>query len=306
MISGNIPEKITILTRKEEIKDGEKVIPAFISDATNEKTLETGRTWAKRYCHNNNFNGAEHVDRENKGVAGYRILDLEVRSEGGRAYKVVSPEGFYIDLREDVLLDTIQEVGISPGGVLNGTYLFATVGSQMKLVREGSALHTELIEATTRRNSKKISAKDLEVGGVYATVGGDKFVFGGFVDTIDVKHKWERYNGFNYDPHYVFDPPKPMKKAQLWLSAPGFKDGVKTFKEAYKSYDAETYEYLYFYVDILKDKKVLEKVGQLETTVDGVDYITFVKEKSMLKIDKDADSRKVHSKIYNMEPTRSK
>ncbi len=88
------PKKITILTRKEETKDGVQIIPAFISDATNKKTLETGRAWAKGYHHGNNFNGTEHVGRENKGVAGYRILDLEVRSEGGRAYKVVSPEEF--------------------------------------------------------------------------------------------------------------------------------------------------------------------------------------------------------------------
>ncbi len=214
---------------------------------------------------------------------------------------------FYIDLREDVLLDTIQEVGISPGGVLNGTYLFATVGSQMKLIREGSALHTELIGATTRRNSKKISSKDLEVGGVYATISGQKLVFGGFVDTIDIKSKWRRrYDGYNCSYHYVFDPPKPMKKAQLWLDVPGFKDGVKTYKEAYSTYDTETFEYIYISIDILKDKKVLEKIGQLETTVDGVDYITFAKEKSMPKVNDDEDSRKVYSKIYNMVPSEKK
>lgn len=304
MISGNIPEKITILTRKPEKVEGVEVIPAFISDATNAKTLETGRTWAKGWYHKSDVTGPEVVGRENKGAAGYRILDLEVRSEGGRAYKVVSPEGFYVDLREDVLLDTIQEVGISPGGVLNGTYLFATVGSQMKLIREGSSLHTELIGATTRRNNKKISEKDLEVGGVYATVGGNMFVFGGFVDTIDVKATYHK--GYcHMNSRYTFDTPKSMKRAQLWLEALNYKDGVKTFKDAYRTYDNETFEFLYLSTDVLKDKKVFEKVGQLDTMVDGVDYISFVKEKSMPKISKE-DGPKIYSKLYNMVASASK
>lgn len=301
MISGNIPEKITILTRRPEKVGDVDVIPAFISDAKNEKTLETGRTWAKRYQYvvpKDDIRGPEYVGRENKGVGGYRIIDLEVRSEGGRAYKVVSPEGFYVDLREDVLLDTIQEVGISAGGILNGTYLFATVGSQMKLIREGSALHNDLIRATTRRNSKKISSKDLQIGGVYATVGGEMFVFGGFVDTIETKATWKRDN-YYINSEYMFDPPKPMKKMQLWIEAINFKDGVKTFKEAYSTWDLETFEYLYISVDVLKEKKVLEKVGQLDTMVDGQDYVTFVKEKSMPKISKE-ERPKLYSKLYNM------
>lgn len=302
MISGNIPEKITILTRKPE-KVGEiEVIPAFISDAKNEKTLETGRTWAKRYQYvvpKDDIRGSEYVGRENKGVGGYRIIDLEVRSEGGRAYKVVSPEGFYVDLREDVLLDTIQEVGISAGGILNGTYLFATVGSQMKLIREGSALHNDLIGATTRRNSKKISSKDLQIGGVYATVGGEMFVFGGFVDTVYIKADYYTYKNGSYYAKYDFSDPKPMKKMQLWLEVPNFKDGLKTFKEAYRTWDLENFEYLYINVDVPKEKRVLEKVGQLDTMVDGQDYVTFVKEKSMPKISKE-DGPKIYSKLYNM------
>lgn len=305
MISGNIPEKITILTRRPEKVGDVEVTPAFISDATNTKTLETGRTWAKGWYHKSDVTGPEFVGRENKGVGGYRILDLEVRSEGGRAYKVVSPEGFYVDLREDVLLDTIQEVGISPGGILNGTYLFATVGSQMKLIREGSELHKELIGATTRRNSKKISGKDLEIGGVYVTVGGAQFVFGGFVDTVYIKADYKTYKDGRYYAKYDFSDPKPMKRAQLWLEVLNYKDGVKAFKEAYRTYDSETFEYLYINVDVLKEKKVLEKVGQLDTMVDGVDYVTFVKEKSMPKISKEEGS-KIYSKLFNMVASASK
>lgn len=300
MISGNIPEKITILTRQPYKVGNVDVIPAFVSDAKNEATLETGRTWSKgRYWSDKNEPGPEYVSRENKGVGGYRILDLEVRSEGGRAYKVVSPEGFYVDLREDVLLDTIQEVGISAGGILNGTYLFATVGSQMKLIREGSALHKDLIGATTRRNSKKISSKDLEIGGVYATVGGQMFVFGGFVDTTYISAEYQKYS-YRGATGYKFGDPKPMKKAQLWIEVINFQDGVsKTFVEAYKSYNNETFEFLYFIADVLKEKKVLEKVGQLDTMVDGQDYVTFVKEKSMPRISKE-DGPKIYSKLYNM------
>lgn len=303
MISGNIPQQITILTRKPITVEGVEVMPAFVSDASNNKTLETGRSWAKESYYNSSGKGKEYVGRENKGGEGYRILDLVVRSEGGRAYKVVSPEGFYVDLREDVLLDTIQEVGISPGGVLNGSYLFATVGSQMKLIREGSALHKELIGATARRNSKKISSKDLEVGGVYATVGGSQFVFGGLVDTVEIKSKYNSgYNRGRYSSGYTFSPPKPLKNAQLWLGTTNFEEGMTTYEEAYgRKYDA-TYQYLYFSVDVIKDKKVLEKVGQLTSPTD---YIQFVKDKTAVKLaEKDHD--KIYSKIFNMVPAKPK
>lgn len=305
MISGNIPEKITILTRKPEKVEGQEVIPAFISDAKNEATLETGRTWARRYRYvtsKDDITGPEFVGRENKGVGGYRILDLEVRSEGGRAYKVVSPEGFYVDLREDVLLDTIQEVGISPGGILNGTYLFATVGSQMKLIREGSSLHSELIEATTRRNTKKISGKELEIGGVYATVGGAMFVFGGFVDTVYIKATYNR-GYYHTNASYTFDTPKPMKRAQLWIDVCCYNDGDKTIDEAWKGDNDKTvdYSYLYTSVDVVKEKKVLEKIGQL----DIMDYVAFVKEKMAAKFSKE-NGPKIHSKLFNMVASASK
>jgi hypothetical protein len=71
--------------------------------------------------------------------------------------------------------------------------------------------------------------------------------------------------------------------------------------DAYKSYDKDTFEYLFISADVIKDKKVLEKIGQLDTMVDGMSYVAFVKKKSMPKISKE-DGPKVYSKLFNMVP----
>jgi len=119
-------------------------------------------------------------DVPNSPIKGLRIITLEIRGEGGRAYKVVSEEGYCYDLREDVILEAMIEAGIERGGILNGEYVWAVQGSQMKLTRVGSPLYRDLTKTTERRELKKISAKDLVPGGIYARPAGERGVFIGF------------------------------------------------------------------------------------------------------------------------------
>ena len=107
---------------------------------------------------------------ENKPISGLRVLSLEHRGQGGRAYKVVTPDGFYFDLREDILLDTMKTEGVAPGGILRGQYIWARVGAEMKLVRKGSELFRALLEASERSILSAIPLKQLKVGTVYETV----------------------------------------------------------------------------------------------------------------------------------------
>lgn len=189
-IIGNIPERVTYFySSSKKLKTecywdnpllkigwkGQEVIPAFCSDADNKKTCETGKNWARGYKHHK----VESITRNNDPVT-IEILSLERRSEGGRAYKVVT-DGFFFDLSEDVLLDTIINCTIKKG-IPEGKFIWATVSSQMKLVRIDSDLHKALIESTLDKDKKRIPQKDLEVGGIYRGKNKEKYIYLGFVD----------------------------------------------------------------------------------------------------------------------------
>lgn len=198
-VVGNIPENVTyIYSHDQKLSSyweddslhagfvGQTVTPAFCSDASNVKTLETGRSWAgaEHWDGNKRVKGVvKEITKKNDPIKGIKIVGLEIRSEGGRAYKVVTPDNYYFDVREDILMDTMIEAGISKGGILNGEYIWAKVGSAMKLVRVGSLLHKALIVATEDRSLKKLKHGELKFGHIYKGKGAKSYVFLGYVDT---------------------------------------------------------------------------------------------------------------------------
>lgn len=210
--TGHIPTEITYIfagTQKvcqtwddvdqpEHERTYAEVVPAFCSDADNEKTIETGKYWANQRCTQWDYETKKQVQTaqvgmktmENKPISGLRVLSLEHRGQGGRAYKVVTPDGFYFDLREDILLDTMKTDGVAPGGILNGQYIWARVGAEMKLVRKDSELFRALLEASERSILSSIPSKQLKVGTVYETKSGERGLFLGFVDFWDYKLTW--------------------------------------------------------------------------------------------------------------------
>lgn len=180
---GSIPEKVTLFIRpsknvyfkwESDVARSASfdVRPCFISDYKNKKTLETGKLWATI----NNIE-PETITVENKPFK-IKIITLEIREKGGRAYKVSASLGgvdnLYFDLREDVLLDTIYNCGIQSGGLLNGEFVFARVGSQMKPIRVGSLIYHK-IAASTKLNSQKPC--ELKIGGVYQNKYGQKYIY---------------------------------------------------------------------------------------------------------------------------------
>ena len=133
-------------------------------------------------------------ERQNDPMKGLRIFYLEHRAEGGRAYKVIDEDGYVWDFREDVLMEVMVTVGISPGGILNGEYVFGVVGSQMKLVRVGSQLYKDLTAGSDRKAKKAIGKDTLEIGGVYRSKGGKLAMFCGYSYTSsDPKKKFLWY-----------------------------------------------------------------------------------------------------------------
>ena len=175
-----------------------EVTPAFVSDADNQKTISTGMKWASNTCSKWNpttrqvevTGTVQKIKKENQPISGIKVIGLEHRGEGGRAYKVVTPDGFYFDLREDVLLDTMLTRGIQPGGVLSGEYQWARVRTEMKLVRDGSQLYTALLEAGERSILVSIPKAKFEVGRIYESKQGERGVFLGYITTEAWKLDW--------------------------------------------------------------------------------------------------------------------
>lgn len=194
---GSIPEKLTFFIRNtktanivswrwDDVEGGNKtfeVNPCYISDSDNKKTLETGKQWADSGYYDYEKRetiktGYKTFEIDNKPFKNIQIVTLEIRDKGGRAYKVCADIGeyknLYFDMREDILLDTIFNLGIQPGGIIPGEFIFARVGSQMKPIRVGSFLHEKMIESTEYNEKGKC---ELEIGGIYSNKKGELSIY---------------------------------------------------------------------------------------------------------------------------------
>lgn len=86
-----------------------------------------------------------------------------------RFYKVLLPNGCWVDVKDDTILDAIGVAGAQPGGFLNGEFIWGVLGTVTKLIRVGSQLHKAVVEGSRLRALPTIRIKDLEVGGIYRT-----------------------------------------------------------------------------------------------------------------------------------------
>jgi hypothetical protein len=184
-MTGSIPSKLKIFSRApinvttswdnddEGVISKVLVTPVFVTDATNLKTQATAKAWteSRRWCYETKQTvhdpASPVVEIHNAPFSALQVVSMEKRSQGGRAYKAIAYGKFYVDLREDVLLDALITVGVQPGGLLNGSYVFAMVNSEMKVVRVGSMLHTKLVELTSLKVTSSIAAKDFIPGYTY-------------------------------------------------------------------------------------------------------------------------------------------
>lgn len=234
---GYIPEEIAIVHSGQskvyrrwfdldEDKQEELVIPAFPVDATNEKRMRTAVNWAERRGNTSYLERKKAIviKRKNTPFNWLRILALDVRYGGGRAWKVVDRDGFYFDLREDVLLEIMRHYGIDKNAEINGEFIWAVVGTETKIVRIGSSMHSKLIEATKMHNSKILNSKELTPGDICQSKSGDKAVFLGWVAgkdiTLHCESSWHGYLKGQQLDSYKFTSSK-FKKRSLWYRVIG-------------------------------------------------------------------------------------
>lgn len=228
---GNIPKRVTYFSRPsitssfrwDDIDDVDdegcevSVVPTFVSDSANKTTLKSGKEWAEQL----HYDGGKSVrptavvfERANDPIEQVRVITLELRSKGGRAYKVLIDDTYYVDLREDVMLDLILTNGVEPGGLIKGPFVWARVGSEMKLIRVGSKLHDKMVEATKFDSQEALVP---EIGGVYTNKKGEPFVYLGQMwthgyDVTENRISWNRQT-------YTVNGIKPRELVHVYHSA---------------------------------------------------------------------------------------
>jgi hypothetical protein len=170
-----IPEKVIAVCRPSEVYTrtytGEKirVRPTFVVDAESDKMLSTAQSWARggQYGKRHDPKDIDCLPHANDVMREIRLVGVDHRREGGLAYKVVTPQGYLVDLREDEFLEALFSGRMTPDGTIVGEYVWSRGGSQMRIVRVGSKLYQERKEAGRRSSRTKIPAKGLKVGHRY-------------------------------------------------------------------------------------------------------------------------------------------
>jgi hypothetical protein len=138
---------------------------------------QSTRTWHE-------FAEPTMIERNNEPFS-VRITGLDVRSEGGRAYKVIDDDFRRFDLREDQLIEAFKHVGVEPGGKIPGKFVWGLLGSQTRLVFVGGDLHHKMVENTEALKVQKknvvLMDRMLKFGHVYRKRDGFEYVFIGRV-----------------------------------------------------------------------------------------------------------------------------
>lgn len=106
----------------------------------------TAKRWAEPAYYDTKNKGyvAEVIERDNSPFS-ITITDLHVRSEGGRAYKVIDDDMRRFDLREDQVMEVMRNIGILPGGKIAGQFVWGILGSQVRLVLVDGELYKDMV-----------------------------------------------------------------------------------------------------------------------------------------------------------------
>ena len=206
VVIGSIPKKISyIYTDEKEAYVGclwdldysadgtiakEKVTPTFAADSSDSIMVDKFKHWTENSWNSWNTKitkQAHIIEVDNNPINNIRIISL-LHGSGYSIYKVLIDNKYYVDLREDVLMETMLKEGVSKNGILNGKYIWANIRSNMRLIRVDSEIYKSILEYESRKDLKTIKKKDLEVGGVYQDKRKNRSIFIGYVDTITFKH----------------------------------------------------------------------------------------------------------------------
>lgn len=296
---GFIPEKITYVVPSfsnrfrvtwedsdEAILDMPTAYTTWPCSAESTSAIKTATNWAlqKHWDGSQQVQGAAPVifTMENKDLTQVKILGLEYRGNGGRAYKVYIPahnfpeevknKSLIFDLREDTLL-YILLTGQIDKGVINHPLRFAVVGSALKLVPSPSPILTALESKTEERKLPLITKKDLVIGRAYTDKRGEySYIYLGDYEYYEITKEGPQQSNYNtstYRTTYSREVEVGKSKGQLWYHRYHL-DKIPLHR--YDLSEMLKHSYAFHFV---KSKAVIKDIG--ETPVEGTSQTELLK-----------------------------
>jgi len=145
--------------RQDQEKTSRDVFPTFVVDAENPKTRATAIAWAERRYYNDPIVTPRIVEVPNAPLTSVELVTLEYRGEGGRAWKVIVEGSYYVDLREDTLLDVLLYGAGHEQGIIYGPFIWACIGSSIKLITFGGHEHSKIVEEEKSPSGRRLADK---------------------------------------------------------------------------------------------------------------------------------------------------
>jgi hypothetical protein len=223
------------------------VRPTFVVDAANPKTNVTAQRWAAGY---QGKDGYDEKEVTNDPIDTLEIMHIDYRGRGGRAWKVLIDGAYYVDLKEDVLLEALIKGDGVEQGHLKGPFIWASGSGGLRLTRYNSSFHKKA-EKLKELSKIRIKAKDLVIGGIYETPAGQRSVYLG-----PVVHDYCASNSCTGPLTFT------MKgKEQLWYTGDWSHLGTYAYKKGLT------------WLQTYKSRHMSAKVGEIDITKDPLEAI---------------------------------
>jgi hypothetical protein len=212
-------------------KNKEEVTPAEVADSNDSLTLNIAKKNIQRLNYKT-ASGTNILSIDNTPIKNIRLFSLQKRFGGNSHYKILI-NNFLLDLKQDVLMETILTEGAKSGGILQGEFIWAKFGSKLKLIRIGSELYNSILEFKNKEKLPSIKKKDLVIGGVYQTVRKDCAIYLGEVNTTLQKsngasNKFKFVNNF-YKKNMLFCNIFPNENPEDLLSSASIEKDIHRF-----------------------------------------------------------------------------
>ncbi len=197
MTTGYIPKTIryivqpaSVITPKiKYLKPGEspeeiKVASTWVGDADIKKTSENA---LRRHGFGQPGNeGVKNIELPNSEIPYIEIYDTGYKGE----YRGRVLDRFYVGIRQ-IVIDEALVYGEVRDGKIIGPFVWANSGG-MNLVKVGSKLHMEIIEAGTRRYKNKLKDDEIELGKIYLDRQGNRHAYVGEFWLIENSRAYDR------------------------------------------------------------------------------------------------------------------
>lgn len=277
IIVGNIPEKISyIYADEEEINVGSKydiftnadeihkntklkVHTTAVADSSREFEIDDAINLVTTYWQpvKGYVTRPHYVDETtNDPIKNVQIVSI-LESGSNTSYKVLINNKYYTLIYDDIVMDSMFKMGIDPGGILKGEYIWAKVNKSMKLIRIGSEIHNHILDYQRRSSLKKLGKREFVPGGIYQDLRKNIHIFIGFVDSVrfDAQDRYN-YNKKSNTPKFEYKL-REYKKAMLFCKV----ESVIKAKDCLESILSQEYMDPF----VIKDShNFIEKVGEIK------------------------------------------